>query len=476
MHHLVSREIDITMTSPQRGALEACLFPSGGTEMVGIGGSRQGNKTHTGAFVSGLASVMHKNLRVLVVRQLLASAKLNIGDEIKYAVIQRLGFPMGTRASGGVSYLEKEGQFIWPNGSFIQIAYCRRMSDLDQYTGEQWDIIWIEQAEQFTWKIIEKLRGSNRRSTGNKTFRPVMLLTFNPGGIGAQSIKKHIVNPATRDRGVRYFHAPIQTNTVMLERNPEYPLHSLLSISDPVLRQQWWDGNYDVQGNLFFQMQEPTKDGSKQGTICEIPIRADATWWGGVDWGGSGPSSAPFAYLIVVDFVDEVGNRSIHVRGEVYQAGLHEDEQAQRSLERDLEMRREYPFRHDIEVRYACWSTGSALEGESTQQTKTVTDIWIKHGFMTFPSERKSRSSGFAIIKYLMRKRILTIHPDCVNLISEIQGAVKKDGVEDVDEDKCPDHALEALRNVLQNVYQMEYTDDVKDDYNLKFLGYMPNA
>lgn len=453
------------MVKSQRQILEAWLSNDWRYQVYGFGGSRSGSKTNTLAWAAGLPSIMHQNLRMLCLRKVQSSADLNIGDEIKQAFIGSMGLPMGTRNSGGITYLEKKAQFLFPTGSLIQIGYCANPGDVDIYIGEQWDGMLIDQGEQWPEKIYDDIRASNRRTTGNKTFQPRCYLSFHPGGIGTEWVHRRIKDPLTRDRGVYYVQSSVKNNYATLERFPGYILEKLNSIKDPIRRAQWLDGDFDAKGGLYFNLAQPTKDG-RHGTVHRPNIPFYADWYGCADWG----SDDPFAYLIFAVWKDQDGGLHIHYRKEVYSRDLLLDEQAQAAREAERSLRQDYPHMHDIEMRWASWETANPIVRDSATQSWSVTSAWASHGFHTFPAFRYGRVAGWEQMKWLIKHRILTIDPeDCPNLLREIKAAVRGFESEDIDK-KCKDHALDCMRYGNTGVLPIDYSLPTPEDEYMKRL------
>lgn len=452
------REVHLMMSSDQRQVLETFLFAGEEVQTVAMAGPRFTGKTHTGAHCLGYRALMYPGTRHLALRTVQDAADLNMGEELKAAFFRPHDIKLGSRRRNEVQYLEAENRFVLQNDSMIQLGFCRAPRDWEKHLGVQWDTEWLEQAEQFTEYAYSRLSGSNRASTSTPCC-PRRLLTFNPGGIGAEWIERRIVDPCTRDRRTVFVEAHIRNSMATLERDPSYVLRSLMSITDPILRAQWLDGKWDAKSGIFFRLL-PMIDGVP-GTIQEMRVPYWADWYCGVDWG----DSSPFACMYVAHWEDKAGKRHLHVGGEVYQAGLELDQQAERALEKEKDLNRNNPFMHKVKIRMAGWETGKSLEGESTEQTRSKASVWQKHGFITRPSYRYSRSSGWSLIKYLIRRRILTIDPDCMALIKEFKTAVRKDYAEDVDDKRCADHALDALRHITVYLFGLDYREQEVDEW-----------
>jgi len=467
------REVEVRATRAQRGTLEAFLHDGPETRTVAIGGSRFLGKTWLGAFALGLYCLENPGVKCLALRKVLSSADQNMGDELKQAFFEALGIPCsGKRWSGGVQYLSSEYRFTFPNGSVIQLGYCQRPTDWEVHKGLQWDVIWFEQAEEFPERVYDLLGASNRKSSSKSAAETRILLTFNPGGPGAGWVQKRIVQDETRDRQVKFFPASVKTSYATLEHDPGYVLKSLRGITDPVLRKQWWDGDWDALSGVYFRMVPPME--GKYGTVVaasELRIPYYSDWIGGVDWG----RTDPFCHLWVTSWHDPsaAGGRHIHVVDEVYQTDLELDQQVWLVLRREKAILAEFPHMLDSKLlRIADASTAHPMERASNEQSRSKADIWRDHGMSTYPSDRSiGRVSGWELMKILLRHRILTIDPRCQNLIREMKSAVRDERGEDISK-ICDDHALDSLRYVVVHLFPTNFDVPEDDPYGLKRRRY----
>lgn len=447
------REVNVRMTQPQREFLYRAIEDDWRTEVLGFGGSRFGGKTFTGSFVVILRALMFPGTMHLCLRRIQGAADMNIGKQMKRILMNMLGLPLGVQTQGRIAYLVKEKQFVFPNGSIIQIGYCKNESDYEIHVGTQWDTVWLEQAEQFPEIVFNQLKGSNRKSCMTDCV-PRFLLTFNPGGRGSAWVKKRIVEDKTRDRRVVFVKSLIRECLATLEQDPGYIIRSLLSITDPILQAQWLKGDWDAKAGSFFML-------LPHNTIVQtVPAWAD--WYGGVDWG----RRAPFCYLMASHWQEKgdkygnCGKRHIHIAAEVYQKDLDLDIQAQRALEAEKKLRQTNPLMHDIDIRMADPSVFNVIEAESSEQTRSKADVWAKHGFNVYPSERYSRTARWELIRYLLRHGILTIDPEaCPNLKTEFQNAIFDKESEDLDQ-SVGDHALDALAYVICYLFGLDYSEE----------------
>lgn len=452
------REVIIRATSAQRQVLAAYLNTGHELEVVATGGSRFGGKTWVGAHCLGYRRLQYRGTRGLALRTVQRAADLNMGEELKQAFFFSHGLPVGSRNRGEIQHLVGDNRFVFPNGSMIQLGFCRTPNDWQQHLGLQWDDIWFEQAEQFPERVYTRLRGSNRPN--NPDCIPKSLLTFNPGGIGSEWLERRIVNDKTRDRRVLWVPSLVRECVATLERDPSYVMRSLMSITDPILRAQWLHGDWDAQSGIYFRLCPGYTH--RPATIRSEPVPYWADWYGGVDWGGS----RPFAYVIVAHWEDGDGKRHIHVAGEVYQTDLDLDQQAELALAKEKELKQSggYPYMHAVDIRMADPMTADAIEKTTAEQTRSKASVWAEHGFLTYPSFKYSRTSGWALMKYLIRHDILSIDPACMALIKEIRSAVRQEYGEDIDQKRSADHALDALRYILCYLFGIDYAEEPEED------------
>lgn len=78
-------------------------------------------------------------------------------------------------------YKEQSKEFLFPNGSRIVLGYCANEGDVFQFQGQAYDVIFMEEATQFTEFQFQALTESNRSSGLCKVpFSPRMYFTCNP--------------------------------------------------------------------------------------------------------------------------------------------------------------------------------------------------------------------------------------------------------------------------------------------------------
>jgi hypothetical protein len=159
------------------------------------------------------------------------------------------------------------------NGSNLFFGHVKTDADLLQYQGAEFLFIGWEELTQFTYRQWEFLKGSNRCPI--KTYwlkgseyavRPRMAAGTNPNGIGSGWHEA--------------IHSTYEDNLVY--RDDANYIASLQSIVDPVLRQAWIPGSWDILAGQFFQNWDPARH-VKSFNQCVFE-----SWqprWISIDWG-----------------------------------------------------------------------------------------------------------------------------------------------------------------------------------------------
>ena len=99
--------------------------------------------------------------------------------------------PMTADLAGIARYRDADKSFTFPGGSRIVFGYCSSESDVLQYQGQEYDVIFMDEATQFTefqfTTLTACLRGAN-------DFPKRFYLTCNPGGVGHAWVKRLFID------------------------------------------------------------------------------------------------------------------------------------------------------------------------------------------------------------------------------------------------------------------------------------------
>ncbi len=381
----------ITFGAPQP---KQQLFFDARARYVCYGGARGGGKSWCVRHKAALMAIRWEGIRILILRRTLVELRDN---HIR---------PLRAMLSGVAEYHSTDKTFEFPNGSLIVFGYCDTEGDVDQYQGQEYDVIFIDEATQFTEYQYATLTACLR---GANDFPHRMYLTCNPGGVGHAWVKRLFVDRDfrgdERQEDYVFIQAKATDNYILMEKDPEY-LRTLNNLP-PGKREAWRDGKWDVFVGQYF-----TEWDREQHVIEPFQPPEWWRWYVAMDYG----LDMLAALLIGVDNTGEA-----YVVGEVYEG-------------RDL------GDGHDgLIVSEAAKAVKGLAEGRTItaylappdlwnarQETgKSVADIFAEHGvYLTRTSN--DRVDGWMAVKEWLKVRAcedgvrrprLRFFPNCRNII-----------------------------------------------------------
>jgi phage terminase large subunit len=227
----------MTMTiSPQPKQRE---FMRAKNRFVCYGGARGGGKSWTVRAKATLLAVTYPGIRILILRRTYQELQEN-HINIMRAQLRAIARYNGT---------DKVLAFF--NGTVVKFGYCDSEKDVEQYQGQEYDVIFIDEATHFSEYQFRVLAAVLR---GVNDFPKRMYLTCNPGGVGHAWVKRLFVDRQYRDneRPEDYLFIPakVSDNPALVQTNPGY-VEFLDNLPDGV-REAWRDGNWDIFVGQFF--------------------------------------------------------------------------------------------------------------------------------------------------------------------------------------------------------------------------------
>jgi len=185
-------------------------------------------------------------------------------------------------------YKASEKAIYYPNGSITEFKFLNHTDDVYNYQGLEYDDISLDEATQHEGEVIKILKTSLRSDPQVKSkhpnFKPLFLMTGNPGGVGHAEVKRLFIDRkyTLEENAADYFflQAKIYDNPVFVEANPGY-LQNLLDLPED-LRRAYLDGDWEVFIGQFF------KDFRREIHGID-PISIDNEWGKifALDWGYS---------------------------------------------------------------------------------------------------------------------------------------------------------------------------------------------
>ncbi len=381
---------------------------------VAYGGARGGGKSWAIRQKAKLLGLYYGGIRILILRRTFPELREN---HI---------LPLKRELAGLAGWREGDKAFSFPNGSRILFGHCAGEHDVDQYQGQEYDIIFIDEATQFTeyqfFVLTACLRGANR-------FPKRMYLTCNPGGVGHMWVKRLFIDRAFRageePEDYRFIQAKATDNPALMEHDPGYL--KMLDRLPEGLRQAWRDGRWDVFAGQYFPEFRP------ETHVVEMP-RLPAHW----------PRYRVFDYGLDMlacfwAAVDESGR--IWVYREYCRSGLIVSEAA-------AAIKALTPAGESIRCTIAppdLWST-------QKDTGRTMAELFAQNG-VGLVKAANQRIQGWMAVKEFLKldgtgRASLLVSPDCRGLIRDIS-AVQHDGKDPADVATRPHeytHTVDALR------------------------------
>lgn len=226
--------LDLSTINPKQE-----LFFISKKRFIAYGGARGGGKSWAIDRKAPLLACRYAGIRILLLRRTYKDLERNHVRVLR---------PM---LDSFAKYSASEKMFTFPNGSIIEMGYCAAESDVLQYQGVEYDIMFLDEATQFTEYQYQTLTASVR---GANDFPHRMYLTCNPGGVGHEWVKRLFIskkyNSDENPDDYEFIPATVFDNTAMLEKDKSYV--NMLNALPEGLRAAWRDGNWDMLAGRYF--------------------------------------------------------------------------------------------------------------------------------------------------------------------------------------------------------------------------------
>ena len=340
------------------------------------------------------------------------------------------------KAFPGCRYREVEKLWNFPSGAKVEFGFLERDADVYRYQGQAYSWIGFDEIThlptEFSWNYL-----ASRLRTTDSEIVPYMRCTANPGGSGAQWVKKRYISPSPPnesfmgDDGITRKFIPARLNdNPYLAKDGRY--EQMLKSLPPTQRKQLLEGNWEIaEGAAFTEFDrhlhvvEP----------FEIPLHWERTK--GLDYGYASESACVWAAIDPTD-------GTLIIYRELYRKGLLATELAE--MLTNMELNDPTSVRGVLDT--ACWSrTGTT--------GPTVAETLIQGGHKLRPADKNRVAGKIQIHEHLKvqpsgRPR-MQIFNTCPNLIRELQSIpLDRNNPEDVDT-HASDHAYDALRYLIMS-------------------------
>jgi len=350
------------------------------------------------------------------------------------------------KAFKGAKFREVEKLWNFPSGAKIEFGFLEKDADVYRYQGQAYSWIGFDEIThlptEFGWNYL-----ASRLRTTNPNLETYLRCTANPGGVGAQWVKKRYIEPAKpnktfkgKDGLTRKFIPALLQDNPYLAEDGEY--ERMLQSLPAVQRRQLLEGNWDVAEGAAFA--EFATD------VHVIPPFELPSWWErlkGIDYGYAAESCCLWGAV-------DPDDKTIIIYRELYRKGLTGEALADTITQMEENEIKSIPGVLDT----AAWA-------RTGYTGPTIGETLVNRGHKLRRAD-KNRIAGKTQIHEHLRQREgagrprLQIFSNCVNLIKELQGIpLSTTNPEDVDT-KASDHAYDALRYMIMSRPKLDHPYD----------------
>jgi hypothetical protein len=246
------------------------LFLTSQARYTCYGGARGGGKTWAVIAKAVLLCLNpdYAGIRVLILRRKLIHLEETLAAPISRLVPRELG-----------SYNAEKNTFFFKNGSTIRFGHLHGRRDLEDYQGREYDVVFIDEATQFTEAEFRTLGACVR---GVNAFPKRVYLTCNPGGIGHRWVRRLFLKreflPDENPDDYLFVPATVFDNRPLLDASPDYL--RMLNLLPESLRRAHRDGDWDALSGQFFSEFDPALHTAKP-----FPVPPGWTRYRALDYG-----------------------------------------------------------------------------------------------------------------------------------------------------------------------------------------------
>ena len=370
----------------------------------GYGGARGGGKSHAVRIDAVRGALKYPGIKILIVRRRYTDLQGNYVEPLNKLLPSTIA-----------EYNSQLHQYYFINGSTIKLGHFQSYAQAaDEYQGQEFDWIFMDEATQFTEQEF-RLLGGCLRGVNNipKKFR----LTMNPGGVGHRWVKRLFIdrqfktdcaNPEENENpdDYEFIQALVTDNTALMKSNGGKQYLAMLSSLPENIRNAHRYGDWDaLGGNYFPEFQTATH-------VCE-PFVIPPSWarYRAFDYGLDALAVLWFAIA---------PNGRVYMYRELKKSGLIVSDAAQEILSNT-------GVNEKIVTTYApddIWS-------RQKDTGKTMAEVFLSNGVAIVKASR-SRVQGWLQVKEFLApmddgKPKLMVFNTCQNFIDDIQAIQASD-------------------------------------------------
>lgn len=265
------------------------LFLADHHRYLAFGGSRGGGKSWAVRVKAWLLAMRWAGIIIIIIRRSYPELYANHIKPFKRMLPKEV-----------YKYNDSKKEITFKNGSQIIFKYCANEKDLDNFQGTECDIMFIDEATQFTEEQFKILNACVRGVTDRERediFPKRTYLTCNPGGVGHSWVKRlfidRVYNEQEDPTEYAFIQSGVRDNKILMEQQPEYIKQ--LEALPPKLREAWLEGSWDIFFGQFFEdfIDKPEHYKDRLWTHVIEPFEIPDSWkiYRSFDWGYARPFS-----------------------------------------------------------------------------------------------------------------------------------------------------------------------------------------
>ena len=273
---------EVTMRIPEPNDKQK-LFLADTHRYVGYGGARGGGKSWCVRTKAKILAAKYPGIKICIVRKTYPELTANHIKPLTKEIQKEMA-----------RYNDSKKEFRFVNGSEIIFRYLDTDKDLDRFQGTEFDILFLDEATQFSEDQYKMLIACVR---GVNDFPKRVYITCNPGGVGHQWVKRLFIdrsyNTGEEPEEYSFIQAGVRDNKALMEMQPDYIKQ--LEALPPKIREAWLNGSWDVYMGQFFEdfYNFPDHYADRVGTHVIDPFEIPDGWkiYRSFDWGYNKPFS-----------------------------------------------------------------------------------------------------------------------------------------------------------------------------------------